>query len=95
MDLILLLVSQIHLPAPEFNLDGLIQYVFFCVWLIHSASEICLSIHHRLAVSSSLLLGCIELDDLFIHPLEGHLGGFQIFNMMSKVATSLAIQLFL
>lgn len=43
-----------------------------------------------LAVSSFLLLGSVVLDDLFIHsPSQIHLGGFQIFNIMNKVATSI------
>lgn len=47
---------------------------------------------HGLAVSSFLLLGRVVLDDLFIHsPSQIHLCGFQIFNRMNKVATSIVI----
>lgn len=47
---------------------------------------------HGLAVSSFLLLGSVVLGDLCIHsPSEICLGGFQIFNIMNKVATSIVI----
>jgi hypothetical protein len=46
---------------------------------------------HGLAVSSFLMLGSIVLDDLFIYPPS--FGCFQSFDIMSKVATGMAILL--
>ena len=96
-----LFAVSIILPFPECHVIGIIQYVAFSDWLL-SLSNIHLRFLHVFSGLDTLFLFSTEYyffvwicHSLFIHsPTEGHLGCFQLLDILNKAAVNIYEQVF-
>ena len=105
--LLQLLTATVHLfsvstvlPFPEYHLVGIKQCVVYSYWLL-SVGKMHLSFLHVFSWLDRLYLFSAEENfivciyhSLFIYLLaEGHLGCFQVFAIMNKVAINICVLL--
>ena len=82
-------------------MDGIIQYMVLCIWLLSLSSVFSRIIHVVACISTSFLFiaeyySIVWLHHvLFIHSLlDGHLGCFYLWDIMNNAAMDILVQVF-